>query len=139
MQYFTDKSQTTTQFPLNAAVVVGQTVTFNCRTKSHNSFWWRYIAVGSNIDSILFNGINLAEYECDSCAVNNTEPGQYDLQITNTRQSDAGTYICVVTEEISTNANISRAENHAAQLIVLGKFMRVVDLMMATFDKKLNM
>ncbi len=114
--YLTGKGQATNSFPLNAAVVVGQTVTLNCRTKSHHSVWWRYSELGSKTDSILFNGENLNA--CESCIINNTESGQYDLQIRNSRQRDAGTYICVEIKE--TDANVSKVDYHSAELIVLG-------------------
>src|SRR6218665_1494183 len=120
-RYLTGGCQAITRFPQNAAVYAGQTVKFNCRTESHtcNSVWWKYKPMESNEpECLLFNSKTATECDCDNCKLNNTEPGQYDLYIINTRQRDAGTYICVDNKE--TNNNVSKADFHSAELIVLG-------------------
>ena len=124
-----------TRFPLNLAVVVGQTVTFNYRRESNNSVLWKYKAVGSKVDSVLSNG---KEYKCDSCNVINTEPGQNDLQITNTKLSDAGTYTCVDNKDTDTNLGLAKAESHSAELVVLGNLVCAFHSATCTFSTKFN-
>jgi len=117
--YLTGGCQAITRCPMNVAVYAGQTVKFDCRTASHSSVWWKYKPMESNEpECLLFNSKTATECDCDNCKINNTEPGQYDLYIINTRQRDAGTYICVDNKE--TNNNLSRADSHSAELIVLG-------------------
>lgn len=105
-----------TRFPQNAAVVVGQSVIFHCRTESKWSIWWKFKSTSNAADEVFIS--KDGNFYEDRYAVNIKEAGQFDLHINYTRLTDAGTYICV---EFLGNATV----RHFSELVVFGRLLHI--------------
>ena len=106
------------EVPSNIAVIVGSRSTLCCRTDREDVISWHYTQslIGDSASSQnlrhFYNGFSLDENLNKEFAIDQNNPGQFNLVINFTSPSHAGTYTC---EEGGSRQNAS------SEIVVLGK------------------
>ena len=84
-----------TEIPENAAVNIGETTIFKCRSNSSSdTLLWDYIQARSASRLFIYNGFGILETHILKYSILIDGHGRHDLVVSSTNISDAGYYRC---------------------------------------------